>query len=95
MHKLLNSGSLEAALHWYTLPDYPAQLRGPWGNARRIQVYTIDIVISNMRLPGIEIVGAEMGNEVILGLSLLNRLVLLLDGPGQQSDVYDQRPRVR
>ena len=75
--------------------DYPAQLRGPWGNARRVQVYTIDIVISNMRLPGIEIVGDEMGNEVILGRSVLNRLFLLLDGPGQQSDVYDHRPRVR
>ena len=75
--------------------DYPAQLRGPWGGARRVQVYTIDIVISDMRLPGIEIVGDEMGHEVILGRSILNRLVLLLDGPGQQSDIYGQRPRVR
>lgn len=75
--------------------DYPAQLRGPWGNARRVQVYTVDIVISDMRLPGIEVVGDEMSNEVILGRSVLNRLVLLLDGPGQQSDVYGQRPRVR
>ncbi len=75
--------------------DYPAQLRGPWGNARLVQVYTIDLIISDMRLPGLEIVGDEMGNEVILGRNILNRLILLLDGPGQQSDIYSQRPRIR
>ncbi len=75
--------------------DYPTQLRGPWGNARRIQVYTIDFVISGMSLPGVEIVGDDMGSEIILGRNILNRLVLLLDGPKQQSDVYSQRPRLR
>jgi predicted aspartyl protease len=75
--------------------DYPAQLRDPWGSARRVQIYTVDIVIANMRLPGLEVVGDELGDEIILGRSVLNRLVLLLDGPGQQSDVFGQRPRIR
>jgi predicted aspartyl protease len=75
--------------------DYPTRLRGPWGSARRVQVYTTDIVIATLHLPGIEVVGDEMGNEIILGRNVLNHLVLLLDGPGQQSDVFDQRPRIR
>ena len=54
--------------------DYPARLRGPWGNARQVQVYTVDIVITAMRLPGIEVVGDEMGTEIILGRTVLNRL---------------------
>jgi hypothetical protein len=75
--------------------DYPAQLRGPWGASRRVQVYIVDLMLTDIRLPGIEIVGDEIANEVIIGRNVLNRLVLLLDGPSQQTDVYNQRPRIR
>jgi hypothetical protein len=46
-------------------------------------LYLVDIQIGNMTLPGLEVVGDEVSNEIILGRNVLNRLRVLLDGPGK------------
>ncbi len=54
-------------------------VRSQWGESRQAGLYTIDLSISDIRLPAIEVVGVP-GSEIILGRDVLNRLRLLLDG---------------
>ncbi|MBI5650440.1 MAG: hypothetical protein HZC40_08355 [Chloroflexi bacterium] len=50
-------------------------------------------------MPGIEVVGVEdesaeddQAQEIILGRNVLNRLILLLDGPNEQTEILERRP---
>jgi predicted aspartyl protease len=65
------------------------QLRSQWGEWRRAQVFTVDIGIDSLNLPAIEVVGDEQGSEIILGRNVLNRLHLMLDGPGATTEVLE------
>ena len=74
-----------------------AFLRGLWSEQRLVTVYYVDLHLENETLPAIEVIGvedAEESAEVILGRNVLNRLIMLLDGPREQTDVLRQRPRV-
>ena len=64
-----------------------ARLRSHWGEWRNVSLFTVDIGIEGQRLPAVEVVGDETGQEVILGRNVLNRLKLLLDGPTGQVEV--------
>lgn len=70
-----------------------ALLRGPWGESRHIYTYVVDIHIKGDIFPGIEVVGDDLGEEVVLGRNLLNKLILLLDGPETTLYTLPQRPR--
>ena len=63
--------------------DNRKTLRSSWGEHRPVNVYLIDVGIGDLRLPLIEIVADDRGDEIILGRSVLNRLVMVLDGPQQ------------
>jgi hypothetical protein len=41
----------------------------------------VDVQVGSLTLPGVYVVGDDLGNEVILGRDVLNRLRLTLDGP--------------
>lgn len=56
-------------------------LRSPWGGRQVVDVYLLDIEIADQRLPLIEIVADEQGEEAILGRNVLNRLFMVLNGP--------------
>jgi hypothetical protein len=56
------------------------RVRGQWGGVRRVNFYVVDVIVENIALPGILAAGDDVGNEVILGRDVLNRLSLLLDG---------------
>jgi hypothetical protein len=58
-------------------------LRGQWDAGREAAVYRVDLGIGSLRLPSVEFVADELGDEVILGRNVLNKLVLSLDGPRQ------------
>jgi len=60
------------------------RVRSHWGEWRNMQSYTVDIGIGRLRLPTIEVVGDDQGQEIVLGRNVLNRLRLLLDGPAGQ-----------
>ena len=60
------------------------RIRSHWGEWRQVLVFAVDIGIEDLRLPWIEVVGDDQGNEVILGRNILNRLRLLLDGPREE-----------
>ena len=58
-----------------------AGLRSQWGERRPVYLYLLDIQMADLILPGLYVVGDELGQECILGRNALNRLRLLLDGP--------------
>ena len=58
-------------------------LRSPWGERYPVNVYLLDVGIGDLRLPLIEIVADDRGDEIILGRNVVNRLVMVLDGPKQ------------
>lgn len=62
-------------------------LRTPWGDRRVVDIYYLDVGIGEVRLPFIEVVADDEGDEIILGRSVLNKLRVLLDGPAQRIEV--------
>ena len=60
------------------------RIRSHWGEWRQVLVFAVDVAIDDLRLPAIEVVGDEVGSEIILGRNALNRLSLLLNGPRQE-----------
>lgn len=57
------------------------------GDLHRVPVHKVDLVFDGFRLPGIEVVGDDWGNEIIIGRNVLNKLQLLLDGPKQITEL--------
>lgn len=66
------------------------RIRSHWGEWRNIQIFTLDIGIGSLRLPAIEVLGDESGDEIVLGRNLLNKLHLLLHGPEGQVEMLDR-----
>jgi hypothetical protein len=53
-------------------------------------VYRVDLVIDEQfRLPAIDVVSDDWGDEIILGRDVLNKLRLFLNGPDRITDVLD------
>lgn len=69
------------------------QVRGIFGESRSALMYKVDLIVEGQRLPNINVIALSGFTEIILGRNVLNRLVLLLDGPGQTTDVLSQRPK--
>ncbi len=67
-------------------------MRSLRGERREIPIYALDIGIEGLNFPSVDVVANEMGEEVILGRNCLNKLILLLDGPGQIADSLERRP---
>ena len=90
-------------LNWLLQIDAPevrlAYLRGLWSEQRPVTLYLVDLHLETGVLPGVEVIGideddieTEEDREVVLGRNILNQLILLLDGPGQQTDILERRP---
>lgn len=67
-----------------------ARIRSHWGEWRSVQTFMVDIGIDTIRLPAIEVVGDEDGDEIILGRNVLNKLRLLLEGRLEQVTLLDK-----
>jgi len=66
-----------------------AALRSQWGERRAVTLYAVALEINQHRFAAIRVVGDEIGDEVILGCNVLNRLRLLPDGPAGMVEVLD------
>jgi predicted aspartyl protease len=64
-----------------------ARLRSHWGEWRVVSLFIVDFGLEGVRLPSVEVVGDEEGQEIILARNILNRLTVLLDGPAGQVEV--------
>jgi predicted aspartyl protease len=74
---------------------YRARVRSHWGEQRTVTVFLVDLDVAGHTLPGIEVVGDELSEDILLGRNVLNRLILLLDGPAGEIDVLSKNPRQR
>lgn len=68
---------------------FEASLRSQWGERRRVYLYLVDLQVAGLNLPGVYVVGDEMGDEAVLGRDVLNRLRLLLDGKKQLTQLLE------
>ena len=68
---------------------YMTRVRSHVGeNMHQAPVHRVDLPFSgSIRLPGIEAVGDDWGDQVIIGRNVLNKLLLLLNGPGHVLEV--------
>ncbi len=64
-------------------------VRGYAGGRRTVRTYLVDIEVGPFMLPGVEIVGDDATEEILLGRDVLNKLRLLLDGPGRRTQLLD------
>lgn len=64
-------------------------LRSQWGERRVVDTYLLDVGLGNIRLPLVEVIADELGNEVIIGRNVLNKLVATLNGPAQSMEISD------
>jgi len=69
--------------------SFEATLRSQWGERRPVYLYLVDLQLEDLTLPGTYVVGDDQGDEVILGRDVLNRLRLMLDGPGQITQILE------
>jgi predicted aspartyl protease len=71
------------------LPTVEMSIRSQWGEGRSVMLYLVDVRIGNLTLPGIEVVGDEISQEIVLGRDILNRLRILLNGPKDRVEVSE------
>lgn len=64
-------------------------IRSQWGERRRVLLYLVDVQIGDITLPGAQVVGDQMADEVILGRDVLNKLRVLLDGPARTIEIRE------
>ena len=62
-------------------------IRSQWGERHRVLLYLVDVRIGGVTLPGIEVVGDEVSDEIVLGRDVLNRLRMLLNGPEETTEI--------
>ena len=67
-------------------------LRSHWGEPRTFKMYVVDLLIGNERLAAVEVVADKQGKEILLGRNILNKVILLLDGPKGLTDLLLRRP---
>lgn len=71
---------------------FAASLRSQWGEKRQVFLYLVDVQIAELTLPGVYVVGDALGEEIVLGRNVLNRLRLFLDGPALAAELFDADP---
>jgi predicted aspartyl protease len=62
-------------------------VRGQWGESRPVLLYLVDVQIGDVVVPGVEVVGDDVGDELILGRDVLNRLNMRLNGPQEMVEL--------
>ncbi len=63
---------------------YATNVRSHFGEKlQRVSVHKIDILFDAFRLPNVEVVSDDWGDEIIIGRNILNKLQILLDGAKQ------------
>lgn len=70
-------------------PTEEMAMRSQWGERRIVTMYLVDVQIGELILPGIEVVGDEVSDEIILGRDILNQLRVLLHGPAEIVEVSE------
>jgi predicted aspartyl protease len=78
---LLEIGAEETAPGW---------LRSFSGERVPVALYFVDVHLDELVLPGVRVAGSPQLQGALLGRDVLNKLVVLLDGPRAETSVLDQ-----
>lgn len=70
-----------------------AVLHGVLGESKEVHLYEVDLHIENFVLKSIVVIGDEYGDQILLGRNVLNKMILLLDGQSNLTEVLEQRPK--
>lgn len=75
----------EALIESFNLPvERTSRIRSQWGAGLWMNLYRVDIRISDLVFPGVEIAGDPVGKDAVLGRNILNFLDIRLNGPAKQ-----------
>lgn len=69
------------------------RLRSHWGHAIYVITYLVDIEVSGIILPAIEVASDTTNTEIVLGRDVINHLLLFIDGPDLGTTILEHRPR--
>ncbi len=69
--------------------DNRKYIRSQWGERRSVDIYLLDILIGDIRIPVVEVVSDRSGDELILGRNVLNYLRVVLNGLKQTTEIYE------
>ncbi|MBE2201534.1 MAG: retroviral-like aspartic protease family protein [Anaerolinea sp.] len=64
-------------------PTVEMVMRSQWGERRHVLLYLVDVRIGDVTLPGIEVVGDDLSDEIVIGRDVLNHLRVVLNGPAE------------
>ena len=67
----------------------PGRLRSFSGERVPVALYFVDVRLGELLLPGVRVAGSLQLQEALLGRDVLNKLVVLLDGPRAETSVLD------
>jgi predicted aspartyl protease len=67
-----------------------AWLSSQWGETFAVKIFEVDMGIAGFRLPSVQVVADERSDEIILGRNVLNCLRLMLDGPQQETELFER-----
>ena len=56
-------------------------MRSQWGERHAVSLYAVAMDINQHHFDAMWVVGDKVGEEIVLGRNVLNRLRLLMDGP--------------
>jgi hypothetical protein len=66
-----------------------ATVRSHFGELQPIQLYIVGFQVENLTLASTYVVGDEIGDAIILGRDVLNKLPLFIDGMQAQTELLD------
>lgn len=74
-----------------TIPIYFTTVRSHLGEkAHQAGIHLVDLILfGNVRLPGIEVVSDDWGDQIIVGRNVLNKLRVHLNGPDREIQVSE------
>lgn len=52
-----------------------------------MRIYRVDVGLGDLRLPAIDVAADDLATAAILGRNLLNKLLIILDGPNQSIEI--------
>ena len=61
--------------------------RSLWGDARDVNVYAISLRLNGLQFAALQVLADDLGDEIVVGRTVLNRLKVVLDGPAMITEM--------
>ena len=61
--------------------------RSLWGDARDVNVYAISLKLNGLQFAALQVLADDLGDEIVVGRAVLNRLKIVLDGPAMMTEI--------